>query len=314
MSKKAGSLSIIVIATATASLMLGAGALAQTSAGGGTQGSTQKPASGGAQGSTQKPASGGASERGQGGDRGQAGTSSGQAASGQSASAQGKQGTVKMADKNFLTHAAQGGEAEVELGRLAQQKAADAQVKAFGQRMETDHSKANSELRALITQKGVTVPGGMGPHTAVKNRLDKLQGATFDQAYMREMLNDHVKDVREFETASKSTDPDVKAFAEKTLPTLREHLKMAQDYSKSAGSSSRTSPTGSGAHSGTGTGMGTSGTGTGSGTTGTGTGGTGTGGTGTGGSGTRSGSGGTSTPRSGSGGTGSGTSSAPKTQ
>jgi len=228
-----------------------------------------------------------------------------------------------MADKNFLTHAAQGGEAEVELGRIAQQKAADAQVKAFGQRMETDHSKANSELRALITQKGVTVPGGMGPHTAVKNRLDKLQGATFDQAYMREMLNDHVKDVREFETASKSTDPDVKAFAERTLPTLREHLKMAQDYSKSAGSTSRTSSTGSGTHSGSGTGMGTSGTGTGSGTTGTGTGGTGTGGTGTGGtgtggSGTRSGSGGTSTPRSGTGsgtgGTGSGTSSAPKTQ
>jgi len=185
--------------------------------------------------------------------------------------------------------------------------------------MEADHSKANSELRALITQKSVTVPGGMGPHTATKNRLDKLQGASFDQAYMREMVNDHVKDVREFETASKSTDPDVKAFAAKTLPTLQEHLKMAQDISKSLGPGSRSSSTGNGTRGGSGTGMGTSGTGTGSGTSGTGTTGTGTGtgtsGTGTGSSGTRSGSGGSSTPRSGTGsGTTGGTSSAPKTQ
>jgi len=304
MSQKAGSLSIILIATTTASLMLGAGVGAQAG-GGGAQGSTQKPATtsgSGAQGSTQKPATTTSSS----GERGQAGSSA------QAAGGQAKQGALKMADKNFLTHAAQGGEAEVELGRDAQQKAADAQVKSFGQRMETDHSKANSELRALITQKGITVPGGMGPqHTAVKNRLDKLQGASFDQAYMREMVNDHVKDVREFETASKSTDPDVKAFAEKTLPTLREHLKMAQDINKSVGAGSRTSSTGNGTRSGSGTGMGTSGTGTGSsGTTGTGTGGS----TGTGTGGTRSGSGGTSSPRSGSGsGTGTGgTSSAPK--
>ena len=71
---------------------------------------------------------------------------------------------------------------------------------------------------------------------ALKNRLDKLQGATFDQAYMRAMSDDHVKAVREFEMAAKSTDPDIKAFAEKTLPTLREHLKMAQDSYKAVSS------------------------------------------------------------------------------
>jgi putative membrane protein len=230
MSKKVGSLSIVLIATATASLMLGAGASAQYG-----RGDAQKP--------TQKPATQPA------GERGQAKPATG----------------LKMADKNFLTHAAQGGEAEVELGRLAQQKAADAQVKAFGQRMETDHSKAGSELRALIAQKGLTVPGGLPPQEmALKNRLDKLQGSAFDRAYMRAMLDDHTKDVREFEMAAKSTDSDIKAFAEKTLPTLREHLKMAQETYKSVSSTSRTSSTGTGTKTG-----GTSAPRTGTGSTGT---------------------------------------------
>jgi putative membrane protein len=225
MSRKAGSLSIVLVATATASLMLGSGAQAQYGDAAGK--------------STQKPAAQPAGER--------------------SSQAKPASGSLKMADKNFLTHAAQGGEAEVELGRLAQQKAADAQVKAFGQRMETDHSKATSELRALIAQKGLTVPGGLPPDAlALKNRLDKLQGATFDQAYMRAMVDDHVKDVRAFEMTAKSTDPDIKAFAEKTLPTLREHLKMAQDTYKAVSSATRSSSTGTGTKSG-GTSTGTSG-------------------------------------------------------
>jgi putative membrane protein len=227
MSRKAGSLSIVLVATATASLMLGASTHAQYGDAAGK--STQKPAA--------KPA----------GER--------------SSQAKPASGAVKMADKNFLTHAAQGGEAEVELGRLAQQKAADAQVKAFGQRMETDHSKAGSELRALIAQKGLTIPGGLPPEALpLKNRLDKLQGATFDQAYMRAMVDDHTKAVREFEMAAKSTDPDIKAFAEKTLPTLRDHLKMAQDTNKAVSSTLRSSSTGTGTKAGAGkTSTGTSG-------------------------------------------------------
>jgi putative membrane protein len=217
MSRKAGSLSIVLVATATASLMLGAGAQAQYGAGDAGK-------------STQKPAARPASER----------STPAKTVSG-----------VKMADKNFLTHAAQGGEAEVELGQLAQQKAADSQVKSFGQRMEADHSKANSELRALIAQKGLTIPGGLPPEAlALKNRLDKLQGATFDQAYMRAMVDDHVKDVHGFEMAAKSTDPDIKAFAEKTLPTLREHLKLSQDTYKAVSATTRSSSTGTGSKTG----------------------------------------------------------------
>ena len=139
----------------------------------------------------------------------------------------------------FFTHAAQDGEAEVQLAELAQQKAADAKVKEYAARLQKDHSNANSELRAIVAKKGLTVPGGPGPHAAMKAKLEKMQGANFDQAYMRAMVEDHTKAVREFEMATKSPDEDVKAFAAKTLPTLREHLKMAQDISKTVGSSMR---------------------------------------------------------------------------
>ena len=157
-----------------------------------------------------------------------------------------KTGNVKSDGntKTFLTHAAQDGEAEIELGKSAQTKAADAKVKDFGARMQKDHGNANAELRAIIAKKGMAVPGGPGPHAALKNQLDKLQGAAFDQAYMKAMVDDHTKAVREFEMAAKSTDADVKGFAEKTLPTLREHLRMAQEIQKGIGSTMRSSGTG----------------------------------------------------------------------
>jgi putative membrane protein len=141
--------------------------------------------------------------------------------------------------KTFFTHVAQDGEAEVQLGELAQQKAADMKVKDFGARMQKDHSNANAELRAIVAKKGITVPGGPGPHAAMKAKLEKLQGTQFDQVYMKAMVDDHTKAVREFEMATKSPDEDVKAFATKTLPTLREHLQMAQDIYKSVGTGMR---------------------------------------------------------------------------
>lgn len=141
----------------------------------------------------------------------------------------------------FLTHAAQDGEAEIELGKLAQEKAADAKVKDFGARMQKDHGNSNAELRAIAAKKGLTVPGGPGPHAAMKAKLEKLQGAAFDQAYMRAMVDDHTKAVKEFQMATNSPDADIKAFAAKTLPTLQEHLKLAQEIHKGVGSSMRSS-------------------------------------------------------------------------
>jgi putative membrane protein len=115
---------------------------------------------------------------------------------------------------------------EVELGKLASTKAANAEVKKFGQMMVTDHSKANEELKALATKKGWTLPTESdSSHKSTLDTLKNKSGADFDKEYVEEMVDDHVTDVKAFEDKAKNaTDPDLKAFAEKTLPTLRKHL------------------------------------------------------------------------------------------
>jgi putative membrane protein len=134
------------------------------------------------------------------------------------------------ADKTFVEKAAIGGMAEVELGNLAQQKAASEDVKKFGARMVQDHSKANDELKQIASTKGVQLPSSLDKkHQSDMDRLQKMSGADFDKAYMSHMVDDHKEDVAEFKKeASGGRDSDVKGFASKTLPTLEEHLKMAQ--------------------------------------------------------------------------------------
>ena len=144
-------------------------------------------------------------------------------------------------DEAFVKKAAEGGMAEVELGKLATQKASSDAVKQFGQRMVDDHGKANDELKKLAQDKNITVPTEVSPKDkAEMDRLSKLSGEAFDRAYMRAMLMDHRKDVNEFRTESKAgKDPDVKAWAGKTLPTLEAHLKQAQDANKAVGTSGK---------------------------------------------------------------------------
>jgi len=130
----------------------------------------------------------------------------------------------------FMEKAAAGGMAEVELGKLAQERAANAQVKEFGARMATDHAKANEELRPIADAKHVALPGGPDKkQQRAYKKLAKLSGAEFDKAYTRHMLDDHKKDVKEFQKeANSGKDGDVRNFAAKTLPTLEEHLRLAQ--------------------------------------------------------------------------------------
>ena len=143
----------------------------------------------------------------------------------------------QSADQKFVMEAAKGGMAEVELGKLAQEKAASEQVKNFGKRMVDDHGKANDELQTLAKNKNITLPTDLDPkEKALKDRLSKLSGAAFDRAYMNAMVQDHRKDVNAFKAEStRGQDPDVKAFASKTLPTLEDHLKLAQQTDKAVG-------------------------------------------------------------------------------
>jgi putative membrane protein len=137
----------------------------------------------------------------------------------------------------FAAAAAQGGMTEVELGRLALQRAADSSVRDFGQRMVTDHTAANAELKSIATRKNIQLPTEVtSDQKSMIEKLAKLSGAEFDKEYMSDMVKDHEADVKDFQTqGNEGTDPDVKAFAAKTLPILQKHLQMARDAAKKVG-------------------------------------------------------------------------------
>jgi putative membrane protein len=138
-------------------------------------------------------------------------------------------------DRAFMIEAATGGMAEVEMGRLAARKATSAAVKRFGQRMVTDHSKANAELKRLAKRKGVALPTDLTPEQkADRDKLSNLSGAEFDREYMSMMVADHDKDVNAFEAkAANAADRDLKRFVVKTLPTLKMHQRMAKQIKAS---------------------------------------------------------------------------------
>src|SRR5881227_2042534 len=141
-----------------------------------------------------------------------------------------KSSSLSEKDKTFMKKAAKGGMMEVAMGKLAEQNGQSDDVKSFGEQMVTDHSKANDELKSIASQKGITLPTSMNSKQQSEyNRLSKLQGADFDREYMKMMVSDHRTDVNEFRKESeRGSDPDIKAFASKTLPTLQEHLQMAE--------------------------------------------------------------------------------------
>jgi putative membrane protein len=137
-------------------------------------------------------------------------------------------GTGKSEDTNeFAMKAANGGMMEVELGRMAQEKGMSQDVKEFGSMMVADHSKANDELKTLATAKNITLPATLGEDAQEDvNELAKLSGKEFDKKYVSMMVDDHKEDVDAFKKAAEdnSIDPEIKAFAAKTLPTLQQHL------------------------------------------------------------------------------------------
>lgn len=140
-------------------------------------------------------------------------------------------------DNGFMTEAARGGLAEVELGRLAATHASNEQVKQFGRRMVDDHSRANNELQEIAAKEGFTLPTTLDAKSqAEKAKLSNLTRSEFDKAYMEDMVKDHRADIAAFKKEiSSGTDPSLKAFASKTLPTLQDHLALAESTEKKVG-------------------------------------------------------------------------------
>jgi putative membrane protein len=138
-------------------------------------------------------------------------------------------------DQQWVMNAARDSLAEVEIGKLAAEKASSDQVKQFAQKMVDDHNKANEELKSIASSKSIALPTEPdSKHKATVDKLSKLSGEAFDRAFAKDMVSDHKKAVSAFRNESKSgKDPEIKAFAAKTLPTLEGHLKQAEDLNKS---------------------------------------------------------------------------------
>jgi len=143
--------------------------------------------------------------------------------------------TVSRSDAKFIQHVVPANLAEVELGKLAQEKAGDQRIRQFGERMASDHSQAAKELQQLASEKGVSVGSDLpSSDLRLRDRLAKLQPSAFDREYVKEMVKDHKKDVAEFRRMSeKAQDPTLKAWVVKTLPTLEDHLKTIENLDRS---------------------------------------------------------------------------------
>jgi putative membrane protein len=147
---------------------------------------------------------------------------------------------VGTTEKRFMTSAASGGMLEVEAGRVVAQQGSNAAVRQLAERLVRDHETANTELKQLAAAKNVQIPGEMSSQDrAMVDKLRKMQGNELDRAYVEQVGRaHHRKDIEEFERAAReSNDPDVRAFAQKQLPVLRQHYEMAQQAAKQVATS-----------------------------------------------------------------------------
>jgi len=147
-----------------------------------------------------------------------------------------KAASLTTSDRQFVKAAAEGGMAEVELGKLAEENGGTSEVKDFGKRMVTDHTKINDQLKELAGKEDVTLPQQLNAKDKMtKESLSKLSGTAFDKAYMKDMVKDHTADVSEFRKESTAAhSAAVKDFASDALPTLESHLKEAKSIAPKA--------------------------------------------------------------------------------
>jgi putative membrane protein len=141
---------------------------------------------------------------------------------------------VDNGSQSFISAAIKHNYAEIDVGKLAQEKGQSEGVKAFGARLVKDHSESNEKAKAVAKELGLTPPTGADlTHQAGYLKLKVLSGASFDKSFARSMVTDHEADIKEFQKQAQKSDP-AGAFAKETLPTLREHFAMAQKLTEPA--------------------------------------------------------------------------------
>jgi putative membrane protein len=144
---------------------------------------------------------------------------------------------ITSTERQFIMDAARGSMVEVQLGNLAAQKASGNEVKQFGEQLATSHSQLGQKLQQLASNLNITLPQDLDTEQRnLVSSLEKLSGKAFDREFVKAMVNDHVKDISEFErAASQATNPEIKQFVSEALPTLREHLKTARELASKLG-------------------------------------------------------------------------------
>lgn len=142
--------------------------------------------------------------------------------------------SVSKDDATFVVNTANAGMTEIQAGQLAQQKGMAKDVKDYGAMMEKDHTAAADKLKAVAASKNITLPPAISSDMQKDiDDLQKKEGKDFDKAYIGMMVDDHKKVIKMFEDESKNgQDPDIKAFANATLPTLQHHLAEAEKCQK----------------------------------------------------------------------------------
>jgi putative membrane protein len=139
--------------------------------------------------------------------------------------------TLSPQDNRYINDALAGGMFEINASDKALMKSSDASIKNLAQHMVDDHSKANTQLKALANRKGMRIVEGMtDEQNNMLAQLDKLQGSDFDKEYLRQQQAAHQQAIQEFQDiANNAKDNDLRDWATATLPTLREHLQMVQN-------------------------------------------------------------------------------------
>jgi putative membrane protein len=144
-------------------------------------------------------------------------------------------------DASFYKKATEGGLFEIDTGNQAAQKSNNQQIKDFGAMLVKDHTAAGDKLKALAATKDVSLPTSASVgQMASKGKLDVLSGDTYDKSFIETQIKAHRQTIALFnkEVAS-GQDADAKAFAQATLPTLKQHLKTATTIATQAGWSTK---------------------------------------------------------------------------
>ena len=141
--------------------------------------------------------------------------------------------SLNAADRSFISQAAYGSLAEVDLGKLAQTQASSQQVRDFGGRMVTEHTQMNNDLIALASNKGITPPSSTDPgREAISDMLEKLTGTEFDRQYIPQQLADHEATLGLFQIQSnRGQDMELKQFAQRYTPVIQRHVEMLRRMS-----------------------------------------------------------------------------------